>query len=43
MLIEIVRTSALPANNGLQRTVMDKVPTHEGQRAAVEPGRYTSG
>jgi hypothetical protein len=23
----------------LQRTVMDKLPRHEGQRAAAEPGR----
>jgi hypothetical protein len=26
-------------NYRLQRTVMDKVPSHEGQRAAAEPGR----
>jgi hypothetical protein len=24
----------------LQRTVMDKVPSHMRQRAAAEPGRY---
>ena len=28
-----------PPNNRLQRTVMDKVPRHEGQRAAAEPRR----
>jgi hypothetical protein len=28
-------------NNRLQRTVMDKVPKHEGQRAAAELRRYT--
>jgi hypothetical protein len=28
-----------PPNNRLQRTVMDKVPRLEGQRAAAEPGR----
>ena len=27
------------ANNRLQRTMMDKVPRHEGQCAAAEPGR----
>jgi hypothetical protein len=27
-------------NKRLQRTVVDKVPRHEGQRAAVEPGRW---
>ena len=32
----------VPANNRLQRTVMDKVPRHEGQRAAAEPGRYAA-
>jgi hypothetical protein len=26
-------------NNPLQRAVMDKVPRHECQRAAAEPGR----
>ena len=26
----------LPASNRLQRTVMDKVPRHERQRAAAE-------
>lgn len=30
---------AVPANNRLQRTVMDKVPRHLRQRAAAEPGR----
>ena len=30
---------SMPSNNRLQRTVMDKVPTHEGQRTAAEPGR----
>jgi hypothetical protein len=34
--------TGVPApNNRLQRTVMDKVPRHKGQRAAAEPGRYT--
>ena len=32
-------TGAVPHNNRLQRTVMDKVPRHIGQRAAAEPGR----
>jgi hypothetical protein len=27
-------------NNRLQRTVMDKVPRHIGQRSAAEPGHY---
>jgi hypothetical protein len=26
-------------NNRMQRSVMDKVPRHEGQCAAAEPGR----
>ena len=30
---------AVPANNRLQRTVMDKVPKHIRQRAAAEPER----
>jgi hypothetical protein len=30
----------LASNKRLQRTVMDKVPRHEGQRAAAEPERY---
>ena len=29
----------MTADNRLQRTVMDKVPRHIGQRAAAEPGR----
>jgi hypothetical protein len=29
----------VPANNRLQRTVMDKVPGHVRQRAAAEPER----
>ncbi len=29
-----------PANDRLQRTVMDKVPRHIRQRAAAEPERY---
>jgi hypothetical protein len=29
----------VPANNRLQRTVMDKVPRHVRQRAAAEPER----
>jgi hypothetical protein len=29
-------------NNRLQRTVMDKVPRHEGRRAAAEPRRYAA-
>ena len=28
-----------PPNTQLQRTAMDKVPRHLGQRAAAEPGR----
>jgi hypothetical protein len=32
---------AVPANNRLQRTVMDKVPRHVGRRAAAEPERWT--
>lgn len=33
----------MPAhNNRLQRTVMDKVPRHEGWRAAAEPRRYAA-
>jgi hypothetical protein len=31
---------AVPANNQLQRTVMNKVPRHVGRRAAAEPERY---
>jgi hypothetical protein len=31
-----------PPNKRLQRTVMRKVPSHIGQRAAVELRRYTS-
>jgi hypothetical protein len=31
-----------PYNKQLQRTVMDKVPRHEGQRAAAELRRYTA-
>jgi hypothetical protein len=27
-------------NNRFQQPVMDKVPRHEGQRAAAEPERY---
>jgi TonB family protein len=30
-------------DNHLQRTVMDEVPSHEGQRAAVEPERWVPG
>ena len=30
---------AVPANNRLHRTVMDRVPRHIGQRAAAIPGR----
>jgi hypothetical protein len=33
----------VPANNRLQRTVMDKVPRHVRQRATAEPERYASG
>ena len=29
----------VPANNRLQRTVMNEVPKHERRRAAAEPGR----
>jgi hypothetical protein len=32
----------VPANNRLQRTVMDKVPRHKRRRAAAEPERYAS-
>jgi len=31
-----------PPNKQLQRSVMDKVPSHERQRAAAEPRRYAS-
>jgi hypothetical protein len=31
---------AAPANNRLQRTVMDEVSRHEAQRAAAEAGRH---
>jgi hypothetical protein len=34
--------NAQPHNIRLQRTVMDKVPSHERQRAAAEPGRYAA-
>jgi len=33
---------AVPANNRLQRTEMDKVPKHVRQRAAAESGRSTT-
>ena len=32
----------VPANNRLQRKVIDKVPTHERQGAAAELGRYAA-
>jgi hypothetical protein len=32
----------MPSNNRLQRTVMDKMPKHEGQRAAAELRRYVA-
>jgi hypothetical protein len=32
----------VPANNRLQRTVMDKVPRHIGRRAAAEPERWVA-
>ena len=32
----------VPANNRLQRTVMDKVPRDVRRHAAAEPGRYTA-
>ena len=33
---------ALSPNKQLQRTVMDGVPGHLGQRAAAEPRRYAA-
>jgi hypothetical protein len=32
----------VPANNRLQRKVIDKVPTYERQGAAAELGRYAA-
>jgi hypothetical protein len=36
---KVVVPKRVTPNNRLQRTVMDKVPRHERQRAAAEPGR----
>ena len=38
----VLLAGGLAANKQLQRTVMDKVPRHRGQRAAAELRRYAS-
>jgi hypothetical protein len=35
----VINSSQAP-NKQLQRTVMDKMPSHIRQRAAAEPGRF---
>jgi hypothetical protein len=35
-MLEAMDITVLPPNKQLQRTVMDKVPSHIGQRAAAE-------